>query len=96
MQRGRGVSSPGPTPTPLPPVVTPLTANLAVGGSQVFAITNGLPPYNVAASAGMATPTTIPSSGGVFTYEATDAGTYSILITDSHGQVAAATVTNTP
>lgn len=93
-----------PAPTPAPPVVTPSPgppsvvpgfASLDVGQTQVFAVSGGVPPYTVNASGGTATPTTVPSSGGTFDYLATTPGNFTILVSDSNGQVASASVTNT-
>jgi hypothetical protein len=60
----------------------------------VFGVSGGLPPYSVNASGGNATPTTIPSSGGTFSYIATTPGSFTILVTDSNGKLASASVTN--
>lgn len=92
-----------PTPTPAPPVVTPTpgppslvpgNATLDVGQTQIFAVSGGVPPYSVNASGGTATPVTVPSSGGTFSYLATTAGNFTVLVSDSNGQVASANVTN--
>lgn len=94
-----------PAPTPAPPVVTPTpgapslvpgSATLDVGQTQVFAVSGGVPPYSVNASGGTATPTTVPGSGGTFDYVATTAGNFTILVSDSNGQVASASITNLP
>lgn len=85
---------PAPTPTPGPPTVAPSVANLDVGQTQVFAISGGVPPYTVSPSGGTATPTTVPSSGGTFEYVATTVGSFTVLISDSNGQVTSATVNN--
>lgn len=92
-----------PTPTPAPPVVTPTPgppsvvpgfAALDVGQTQVFAVSGGVPPYTVNASGGTATPTTVPGSGGTFDYLATTPGNFTVLVSDSNGQVASASITN--
>lgn len=82
------------TPTPAPPVVAPANASLDIGQVQVFAISGGVPPYMVSASGGSATPTTVPSSGGTFEYSPISVGSFTILISDSNGQVTSAQVTN--
>jgi len=89
-------SSPAPTPTPAPPVVVPANASLAIGQSQVFAITGGIAPYTVNASGGTAVPSTVPSVGGTFTYTKTVAGSFTIVVVDSGGRVGTATVMNLP
>ncbi len=83
------------TPTPGPPSVVPGFAALDVGQTQLFAVTGGVPPYSVSASGGTATPTTVPASGATFSYLATTAGNFTILISDSNGQVTSAAVNNT-
>ena len=88
--------TPAPTPTPVPPVVVPATASLAIGQSQVFAITKGVPPYTVNASGGTAVPTTVLSTGGTFTYTKNQAGTFTVVVVDSNGQVGTATVMDLP
>jgi hypothetical protein len=88
--------TPAPTPTPGPPVVVPSSAQLAIGGMQVFAVTGGVPPYTVNASGGTAMPTTIPSTGGTFTYTKSSAGTFTIIVVDSRGAVGSATVMDLP
>jgi hypothetical protein len=89
-------NTPAPTPTPGPPVVVPSSASLAIGQSQVFAVTKGVPPYTVNASGGTAVPTTVASSGGTFTYTKTQAGTFTVVVVDSNGQVGTATVMDLP
>src|SRR5690606_14924713 len=44
---------------------------------------------------GNVTPSTIPSSGGTFTYTATTPGSFTIIVSDSNGAVDTATVMNT-
>ncbi|MBM4246081.1 MAG: hypothetical protein FJ148_20165 [Deltaproteobacteria bacterium] len=88
--------SPAPTPTPAPPLVVPANASLAIGQSQVFAITRGVPPYTVNASGGTAVPTTVLSTGGTFTYTKNQAGTFTVVVVDSNGQVGTATVMDLP
>lgn len=89
-------NTPAPTPSPVPPVVVPSNAALAIGQMQVFAITKGVPPYTVNASGGTAVPSTVPSTGGTFTYTKTAAGTFTIVVVDSNGQVGTATVMDLP
>ena len=89
-------NSPAPTPTPAPPVIVPSSASLAIGQSQVFAITGGIAPYTVNASGGTVVPSTVPSTGGTFEYTKTVAGTFTILVVDSGGRVGQATVMNLP
>ncbi len=86
--------SPAPTPTAGPPSIVPSTATLQIGQTQVFAISGGTPPYTVNASGGTTTPTTVPAAGGTFTYFATQPDVFTLLVTDSAGKVASATVTN--
>jgi len=86
---------PNPTPTPGPPSILPAAANLNVGQSQAFVISGGVPPYTVVPSGGTATPTTVPDSGGAFNYTATAPGSFTIVVSDSNGQVDSAMVTNT-
>ncbi|HEY8517378.1 MAG TPA: hypothetical protein VIS07_17845 [Candidatus Binatia bacterium] len=88
--------TPAPTPTPAPPVVVPSNAMLSIGGMQVFAVTGGVPPYTINASGGTAMPTTLPSSGGTFTYTKNSPGTFTILVVDSRGAVGTATVMDLP
>ena len=88
--------TPAPTPTAGPPSIVPSAATLDVGQSQVFALSGGTPPYSVNASGGSASPTTVPSSGGTFTYTASTPGNFTIVVSDSNGQVASAQVTNNP
>ena len=88
--------TPAPTPTPLPPLVVPSNASLAIGQSQVFAITRGVPPYTVNASGGTVVPSTVPNTGGTFTYTKTQAGTFTIVVVDSLGAVGTATVMDLP
>ncbi|MDG2303632.1 MAG: hypothetical protein P8R42_03085 [Candidatus Binatia bacterium] len=83
------------TPTPAPPSVVPNFAALDVGKTQVFAVSGGVAPYTVSASGGTATPTTVPSSGSTFSYLATTPGNFTILVSDSNGQVTSAAVNNT-
>lgn len=87
--------TPAPTATPGPPSVLPASANLNVGQSQVFAISGGVPPYMASGSGGTITPSTVPNSGGTFTYTATTPGSFTILVSDSNGAVDTASVTNT-
>jgi len=88
--------SPAPTPTPAPPLVVPSNASLAIGQSQVFAITRGVPPYTVNASGGTAVPSTVPSTGGTFTYTKTQPGSFTIVVVDSVGAVGTANVMDLP
>lgn len=84
-----------PTPSPGPPSIAPGFANLETGQNQNFAVSGGVPPYNVSASGGTASPATVLASGGTFNYQATSEGNFTILVSDSNGQVASASVTNT-
>lgn len=88
--------TPAPTPTPAPPQVVPSNASLAIGQSQVFAITRGVPPYTVNASGGTAVPSTVPNTGGTFTYTKNQPGSFTIVVVDSLGAVGTATVMDLP
>jgi len=88
--------TPGPTPSPLPPLVVPSSASLAIGQSQVFAITRGVPPYTVNASGGTVVPSTVPSTGGTFTYTKTQPGNFTVVVVDSVGAVGTAQVMDLP
>ncbi len=86
--------TPSPTPTAGPPVLVPTTATLQVGQAQTFAITGGTPPYTISASGGTAIPATVPAAGGTFSYSATSAGVFTLIVSDAAGKVASASVTN--
>ena len=76
-------------------VVEPSQATLPGGGSQVFAVSGGLPPYRCQTSLGSLSPATIDASGGTtqFTADLVAAPVSGTLVcSDSAGQVATATI----
>lgn len=79
-------------------VVAPSQATVPGGGSQVFAVSGGLPPYRCQTSLGSLSPSTIEVSGGTtqFTAELVAAPVSGTLVcNDSGGQVATATISVT-
>ncbi|MFM7737169.1 MAG: hypothetical protein ACKPBU_14465, partial [Alphaproteobacteria bacterium] len=80
------------------PVLQPASATVPSGGSQVFAVTGGTAPYSCSSSGGTVSPSTIPVSGGKFTFTATQTATPlqgSVVCTDANGKVVSAAVSIT-
>jgi hypothetical protein len=95
---------PTPTPTPAPPAIAPSQSTLAGGsgappnacngGTQTFVVTGGSPPFTVFAGGGCVSATSIPASGGSFTFTAGNTlGDFSVTVSDAIGRTASAGVT---
>lgn len=88
--------SPTPSQTPKPPplVITPDRATVTAGTSFVFVITGGVPPYALnVTTGGTVTPTQVASAGSPFTFQATVAGTSSVIVVDSATAVKTVAIT---
>jgi hypothetical protein len=92
------------TPTPAPPAIAPTQSTLAGGSGappnacngspQTFVVTGGSPPFTVFAGGGCVSITSVPTSGGSFTFTAGNTlGDFSITVTDAIGRTASAGVT---
>lgn len=92
------------TPTPAPPAIAPTQSTLAGGtgappnacngSTQTFVVTGGSPPFTVFAGGGCVSVTSVPTSGGSFTFTAGNTlGDFSITVTDAIGRTASAGVT---
>ena len=85
--------------TTTPPRIEPGAVTMIGGQSQVFAVTDGDPPYDCVSSAGVLNPRTINERGGTTVFTAAPVAqpaTATIIGTDATGQVATATVTINP
>ena len=85
--------------TTTPPRIEPGAVTMIGGQSQVFAVTDGDPPYDCVSSAGVLNPRTINERGGTTVFTAAPVAqpaTATIICTDATGQVATATVTINP
>lgn len=85
--------------TTTPPRIEPGAVTMIGGQSQVFAVTDGDPPYDCVSSAGVLNPRTINERGGTTVFSAAPVAqpaTATIICTDATGQVATATVTINP
>jgi len=81
------------------PKIQPPSVTMFGGQSQVFAVTDGQPPYECTTSAGVLNPRTVAERGGTTVFTAAPVPSQvvaSILCTDASGQVATATVTINP
>lgn len=81
------------------PRIIPDTAAVGSGQGQVFAVTDGEPPYTCSVSFGALSPTAIAARGGTTTYTAPIVGAPAsavMVCTDAIGQVANASITIAP
>jgi hypothetical protein len=75
-------------------VITPDRATMTTGGSFVFVITGGRPPYTLnVTTGGTVSPTEVTAAGSPFTFRATAAGTSSVIVVDSATTVKTVAIT---
>lgn len=91
--------SPKPTATPKAPplVVTPSKATIAYGGTFLFVVTGGVPPYELnVTTGGSVAPQVVPAAGDAFVFSASAAGTSTIIVVDSRTTLTTVDVTVKP
>lgn len=91
--------SPKPTPTPKPAalVVTPKQATVNYGGTFLFVVTGGVPPYELnVTTGGSVAPQIVPAAGDAFVFTASAAGTSTIIVVDSTTTLTTVDVTVKP
>ena len=92
------------TPTPIPPAIAPTHTTLAAGSgaqpdscngaTQAFVVSGGSPPFTVFTGGGCVSTTSVPESGGSFTFTAGNTlGDFSVTITDAIGRTTSAGIT---
>lgn len=88
---------PTPTPKPLPLVVTPSKATVAYGGTFLFVVTGGVPPYELnVTTGGSVAPQLVPAAGDAFVFSASAAGTSTIIVVDAKTTLTTVDVTVKP
>jgi len=91
--------SPKPTPTPKPAalVVTPKQATVNYGGTFLFVVTGGVPPYELnVTTGGSVAPQIVPAAGDAFVFSASAAGTSTIIVVDASTTLTTVDVTVKP
>jgi hypothetical protein len=88
---------PAPTPKPQPLVVTPGKASVTYGGTFLFVVTGGVPPYELnVTTGGSVAPKAVPAAGDAFVFTASAAGTSTIIVVDSTTTLTTVDVTVKP
>jgi hypothetical protein len=88
---------PTPTPKPAPLVVTPKSATVAYGGTFLFVVTGGVPPYELnVTTGGSVAPQIVPAAGDPFVFTASAAGTSTIIVVDATTTLTTVEVTVKP
>jgi hypothetical protein len=78
-------------------VVTPNKATVAFGGTFLFVITGGVPPYELnVTTGGNVAPQLVPAAGDAFVFTASAAGTSTIIVVDATTTLTTVEVTVKP
>jgi hypothetical protein len=82
------------TPKPSALVVTPDKATVSVGGTYLFVITGGVPPYTVyVTTGGTVDPGTVEAAGDPVVFTGSDAGTSTMIVVDATSAIKTVVIT---